>query len=84
MQAVHGDGHALMRLLADGAVAHGAGVETAHDVACALHLIKRHRRAAGRVEVEQVAQANGTAGTVHVGAVLLEQVVIALLAGTLQ
>ena len=84
VQAIHGNSHALVCLLANGAVAHSAGVKAAHDVVRTLHLVKRHRRAPARVKVEQVAQANGTAGPVHMSAVLPEQVVIALLAGTLQ
>ena len=84
VQAVHGDGHALVCLFADGTVRHGAGVKAADDVERGLHLVERNRRAAAAVKVEQVAQAHGTAGAVQAGAVLLKGVVAVLAAGGLQ
>ena len=84
MQAVHGDGHALVRLFADGAIRHGAGVKAADDVERGLDLVERHRGAAAGIKVEQVAQAHGTAGAVQAGAVLLKGVVAVLMAGGLQ
>ena len=84
VQAVHGDGHALVCFLADGAVRHGAGVKAADDVERGLHLVECHRRAAAGIKVEQVAQAHGTAGAVQAGAVLLKGVVAVLTAGGLQ
>ena len=84
MQAVHGDGHALVCLFANGTVRHGAGVKAADDVERGLHLVERNRRAAAAVKVEQVAQAHGTAGAVQASAVLLKGVVAVLAAGGLQ
>ena len=84
MQAVHGDGHALVCLFADGAVRHGAGVKAADDIERGLHLVERNRRAAAVVKVKQVAQAHGTAGAVQAGAVLLKGIVAVLTAGGLQ
>ena len=83
-QAVHGDGHALVRFLADGAVRHGAGVKAADDVERGLYLVERNRRAAAGIKVQQVAQAHGTAGAVQAGAVLLKGVVAVLAAGGLE
>ena len=83
MQAIHGDGHALVRLFADGAVRHGAGVKAADDVERGLHLVERNRRATASIKVEQVAQAHGTAGAMQAGAVLLKGVVAVLTAGGL-
>ena len=40
--AVHGDGQGLVRLLADRAVGHGAGLEALHDRLDRLHLVQRH------------------------------------------
>ena len=84
VQAVHGDGHALVCLFADGAIRHGAGVKAADDVERGLHLVERNRRAAAGIKVQQVAQAHGTAGAVQAGAVLLKGVVAVLTAGGLQ
>ena len=84
VQAVHGDGHALVCFLADGAVRHGAGVKAADDVERGLDLVERNRRAAAGIKVEQVAQTHGTAGAVQAGAVLLKGVVAVLTAGGLQ
>lgn len=84
MQAVHGDSHALVRLFADGAIRHGAGVKAADDVERRLHLVERHRSAAAGIKVQQVAQAHGTAGAMQAGAVLLKGVVTVLAAGDLQ
>ena len=84
MQAVHGDGHALVCLFADGAVRHGAGVKATDDVERGLHLVERNRRAAADIKVEQVAQAHGAAGAVQTSAVLLKGVVAVLTAGGLQ
>ena len=84
MQAVHGDGHALVCLFADGTVRHGAGVKAADDVERGLDLVECHRSAAAGIKVQQVAQAHGTAGAVQAGAVLLKGVVAVLTAGGLQ
>ncbi len=84
VQAVHGDGHALVRLLADGAIGHGAGVEAPDDIERGLDLVERHGGATRGVEVEQVAQAHGAALAVQARAVLLEGVVVVLAARGLQ
>ena len=84
VQAVHGDGHALVCLFANRAVRHGAGVKAADDVERGLHLVECHRSAVAGIKVEQVAQAHGTAGAVQAGAILLKGVVAVLTAGDLQ
>ena len=84
VQAVHGDGHALVCLFADGAIRHGAGVKAADDVECGLDLVECHRSAATGIKVEQVAQAHGTTSAVQASAVLLKGVVAVLAAGSLQ
>ena len=84
VQAVHGDGHALVCLFADGAIRHGAGVKAADDVERGLDLVECHRSAAAGIKVQQVAQAHGPAGAVQTGAVLLKDVVAVLTAGGLQ
>ena len=73
-----------MSLLGDGAIAHGARVEALHDLRDGLDFLDRHRRASGDIEVEQVAQGDGTAGTVDDLAILTEEVHVTLGAGTLQ
>ncbi len=72
MQAVHGDGHALVCLFANRAVRHGAGVKAADNVERGLHLVECHRSAVAGIKVEQVAQAHGTAGAVQAGAIPLK------------
>ena len=84
VQAVHGDGHALVRLFADGAIRHGAGVKAADDVERRLDLVECHRGAAAGIKVQQIAQAHRTARAVQAGAVLLKGVVAVLTAGGLQ
>ena len=84
MQAVHGDGHALVCLFANGAIRHGAGVKAADDVERRLDLVECHRGTAAGIKVQQVAQAHGTAGAVQAVAVLLKGVVAVLAAGSLQ
>ena len=82
-KAVHGDCQALVRFLGDGAVAHGAGVEALDDLARGLDLVQRHRLARRR-EVHEIAQRDRTTGHVARGAILAEQVVVALAASALQ
>ena len=82
-KAVHGDCQALVRFLGDGAVAHGAGVEALDDLARGFDLVQRHRLARRR-EVHEVAQRDRAPGHVARGAVLAEQVVVALAARALQ
>ncbi len=84
VQTVHGNGHALVRLATNGAKAHGARVKATYDVARALHLVQSHGRATRSVKVEQIAQANRTARTVHQIAVLAENAIVTLLASLLQ
>ena len=52
--AVHGDGERLVRLLADGAVAHGARLEALHDALDRLDLLEGN--GLDLLEVEQAAQ----------------------------
>ena len=84
VQAVHGDGHALVCFFANGAIRHGAGVKAADDVERGLDLVECHRGAATGIKDQQVAQAHGTTGAVQAGAVLLKGVVAVLTAGGLQ
>ena len=72
MQAVHRDRHAFVCLAADGSVAHGAGVEARRDAARAFHLVERNRRAAGGIEVDEVAQTHGAPRAVQARAVRVE------------
>ena len=72
-----------MRFLGDGAVAHGAGVEALDDLARRFNLVQR-RRLARRREVHEIAQRDRAPGHVARGAVLAEQVVVALAASALQ
>ena len=55
-QTVHGDGQGLMRLLGDGAVAHGAGGEALDDAADRLDFLQRHGRALTVLEGQQPAE----------------------------
>ena len=64
VQAVHGDGHALVCLFANRAIRHGAGVKAADDVERGLDLVECHRSAAAGIKVQQVAQAHGAADAV--------------------
>ena len=52
--AVHRDGQRLVRLLADRAVAHRAGLEALHDALDRFDFLDRNRL--GRLEIEQAAQ----------------------------
>src|SRR6185503_6949418 len=52
---VHGDGQRLVRLLADGAIGHGAGREALEDRLHGLDLVERDRRAVG-AQLDQPAE----------------------------
>ena len=69
MQPVHGDGHALVGLFANGAVAHSARVEAAHDARRILHLVKGDGVPAARIKIKQVAQAHRAAGPMQMLAI---------------
>ena len=82
--AVHGDGQRLVRLLGDGAVAHGAGLEPVQDRLHRLDLGERHRPGAG-LEVHEAAQrAEGPRLVVHQRGVLLVGLVAPGPAGVLE
>ena len=53
--AVHGDGHGLVGFLTDGTEGRGAGGEPPDYLLGRLHLVQRHRVAAG-LEIQQTAQ----------------------------
>ena len=74
-QQVHGPRHALVGLLGDGAVAHGAGLEALDDGVHALHLFDGD----GLVQVlhlHQTPEGVGLGLVVHQGGVLLEQLIV--------
>ena len=76
-QAVHGDGEGLVGLARDGAVAHGAGLEPAHDRLDGLHLVDGHR-AQRRPQLQQPAEGGEAGGlVVHERRVVLERRVVA-------
>ena len=82
--AVHGDGQRLVRLLADRAVGHGAGLEALHDRLDRLDFLDRDRLV-GELQLEQAAQrAEPLRLVVDQLAVLLEDLVIAGAAGVLE
>ena len=82
--AVHGDRQRLVRLLADGAVRHGAGLEARGDRRDRLDLVERHRRR-GRFERQQSAQGGEPLGlVVDQLRVLLERGVVVAAARLLQ
>ncbi len=76
--AVHRDGEALVRLLGDGSVAHGAGVEALDDLGGGLDLVEGHGARRGGHELQQVAQDDRAPLRVQVLAVELEGLVIVL------
>ena len=82
--AVHGDSHALMGLLGDGAVAHGTGLEPLDDGFHRLHLVDGDTAVLGELEAQQTPQGVGLVSEVHQGGVLLENLVTALPGGLLQ
>ena len=75
-QAVHSDGHALVGLLRQSAVAHGCGLEAFDDTVNALHLFDGHALG-GVIEVQQASQVHIVAGFVGgKGSILLEFAVV--------
>ena len=82
--AVHGDGQALVGLLGDGAVAHGAGFESLDNGRHRLHLVDGDAAALIELEVQQPPQGMGLGRLVHQGGILLEGLVAALPDGLLQ
>ena len=75
--AVHGDGQALVGLLGDGAVAHGAGFESLDNGRHRLHLVDGDAAALIELEVQQPPQGMGLGRLVHQGGILLEGLVAA-------
>ena len=59
MKPVHGDGHALMGLGADGSEAHRSGVEVRHDALRGFNVLDGDGGAPRCVEADEVAQAHG-------------------------
>ena len=83
-QAVHGDGHALMGLLADGPVTHGPGLEPADDGLDWLDSVERKRLVA-LSDTQQAAQVLDLfRPIVDAGRKALEQAVIPRAAGLLE
>ena len=83
-ERVHRDGEALVRLLRDGAVAHGAGLEALHDRLDRLDLLDRDAAVRVVFHIQQAAQRVRHLEIVHEGGVLLEGLVVALPRGLLQ
>src|SRR4051794_25997084 len=72
-EGVHGDGHRLVGLGGDGAVAHRTRVEARDDRLDRLDLLQRHRWAQPRLQFEQSAQRAAVASEpIHLVGVLLE------------
>ena len=74
--AVHGDGQALVGLLGDGAVAHGAGLEAVDNGADRLHLLDGDAAVFIVPQVQQPPQGVGLVGGIHQGGISLEGLVI--------
>src|SRR6185437_4763664 len=82
--AVHGDGQRLVRLPADRAVRHGAGLEALQDRLDRLDLLERHRLSR-RLQVHEAAQRAEVARLiVDEPRVLLEHLEVGRAAGELQ
>ena len=82
--AVHGDGQAFVRLLAQGAIAHSAGLKATANAVHAFHIVNINGQALGR-KGEHAAQVlvSKFAAAQLLGE-FLKELVIALLAGLLQ
>src|SRR5699024_2933664 len=81
-QPVHGDGQALMRFLAKGTIAHGAGLEALDDRILAFHLVQRNGRAVGP-QVHQAAEGSLALASIEFGGILPEQAVVVIPYGLL-
>ena len=82
--AVHGDGQAFVRLLAQGAIAHSAGLKATANAVHAFHIVNINGQALGR-KGEHAAQVlvSKFAAAQLLGE-FLKELVIALLAGLLK
>ena len=78
-EAVHRDGHRLVRLLGNRTVGHRTGLETLHDRRYRLDLLDRHRLVLCG-ELQQSTQGVRTALVVDPRGVLLEELIVALVA----
>ena len=78
-QGVHGNGHALMGLHGDGAVGHGACLETFDDFLRALHFLQRNAAVLREVKLHQAPEGMGGVGIVHHVRVLPESVIVSVL-----
>ena len=76
--AVHGNGHALVGLLGDGAIAHGPSLEPPDNALHRLHLLHGDSTALRNAEVQQAPQRVGFVGKVHQSAVLLKDLIAPL------
>ena len=74
-QAVHGQGNGLMGLPGQGAVAHGAGLETADNLFDRFHLVKIDRLSRG-YKFQQAPQGVGVGGVIDKRGVLTEFFII--------
>ena len=72
-----------MGLPGDGAVAHGAGLEALDNGVHTLHLVQG-QGSVGVLHVQQAAEGVGTGFVVHLGGVLLEQIVVPPAGGLLE
>ena len=82
--AVHRDGEGAVRLVGDGAKAHGAGREAPHDGVGGLDLAQGHGAGGHRHKLEEVAQHDGAALGVQRPGVLREELGAVLAHGTAQ
>ena len=76
-QPVHRDGHALVGLLGDGAVAHRAGLEAADDRIDALHLFQRDAAVFGKPHLKRAPEGADVLFVVDEAGELFKGVVIA-------
>ena len=82
--AVHGDGQALVGLLRNRAVAHGAGLEPMDDGTDRLHLLDGDTAVFIVPQVQQSPQGVGLVGGIHQGGIGFEGLVIPFPGGLLQ
>ncbi|MPM52524.1 hypothetical protein SDC9_99284 [bioreactor metagenome] len=76
--AVHGECHALMGLLRNGAVAHGSGFKAPDDGVLALHFVDGDAAALVKPKIQHASQGMGLVGPVHLRGVFPEGIIASL------